>query len=128
MPFFPVYATSAPPDLILSALDRRVSAILGGAHAVLAPGEPWPCCRECGGHLVPYIQVNAGSGYTPEAFARALGVQTQPGHVVLFQVFVCKSEGGGGGGGEEEEEEEGEEGGEEGGEGTPSCFEEYVVG
>ena len=76
-PYFPVYATSAPPDLILSALDRRVSAILGGAHAVLAPGEPWPFCRECGGRR-PLSAVGA-PGLVGSAAAPLRATCTRPG-------------------------------------------------
>ncbi|TFK94848.1 hypothetical protein K466DRAFT_118250 [Polyporus arcularius HHB13444] len=86
-PYFPVFST-APAST--NVFDPSVSAILGGSNPILLPDEGWPRCGNCEDNiLIPYIQINVSSPHTPAEFRQKVGVEAEPGHTVLLQVFIC---------------------------------------
>ena len=89
MPWFPVYS-DGPATPSANILDPSVSAILGGSNPVLLRGEEWPRCGNCEDNiLIPYIQINVSSPRTPAELREKVGVDPEPGNIILLQVFIC---------------------------------------
>ncbi|KAJ7123295.1 hypothetical protein C8R43DRAFT_899590 [Mycena crocata] len=68
-----------------------LSMIIGGSAMYLKPGERWPECATCKHPLVPFVQMNASSNFTPEEFRSVIPsvVAAEGALATMVQLFVC---------------------------------------
>ncbi|KAH9850460.1 hypothetical protein C2E23DRAFT_869922 [Lenzites betulinus] len=91
--YFPEYTEDTAHPL-RALLAGTVSAIRGGSHPYLAPGEDWPRCQRCAHPLIPYLQINLASETTPTQFREHVHAAAPAGEGAgeLWQLFVCAAE------------------------------------